>query len=48
MRLEVLRFQSNLVNLASFLNLPQTGEVKSGATGIAEFCPKREIERYQE
>ena len=28
--------------------LPQIGEVKSGATGIAEFCPKREIERYQE
>ena len=37
------------ISLSShFSILPQIGEVKSGATGIAEFCPKREIERYQE
>ena len=31
-----------------FTILSQIGEVESGATGISEFCPKREVERYQE
>ena len=36
------------ISFSSYFSIPpQIGEVKSGAAGIAEFCAKREIERYQ-